>query len=95
MIEVQLLIKDEQNSNLIYPVTYSGEVLYNVLLSTHEKMIVNNMIVETLDPSNTVAQLYLKKFSKTKRDYLIKTYNHFIKTKSKHDFDHFIKSSTT
>ena len=81
MIEVRFLIKDEQNYKLIYPITYSGEVLYNVLLSTHEKMIVNNMIVETLDPTNVVAQLYSKKNSQTKHDYLIKTFNNCIKTK--------------
>ena len=31
-------------------INYNGETLYNVLLETHDKMIVNNMIVETLNP---------------------------------------------
>lgn len=37
---------------------YNGEVLYNILMEEHSKMIVNNMIVETLDPTNIVAKLY-------------------------------------
>ena len=42
-------------------------------LETHEKMI-NNLIVETLDPSNVVAQMYSSK------------YNNFIRTKSRQDY---------
>ena len=42
----------------VYNKKYNGEILYNVLLETHEKMIVNNLIVETLDPSNVIAKLY-------------------------------------
>jgi hypothetical protein len=42
----------------VYNKKYNGEVLYNVLLETHSKMMVNNLIVETLDPANIIAQLY-------------------------------------
>ncbi len=42
----------------VYNKKYNGEILYNVLLETHEKMLVNNLIVETLNPTNIVAQLY-------------------------------------
>lgn len=31
-------------------ISYKGEILYNVLLDTHDKMVVSNMIVETLSP---------------------------------------------
>jgi hypothetical protein len=78
-------------SKYVYIVKYSGEILFNVLLKTHEKMIVNNMIVETLDPTNVVAQLYSKKFSPSKREFLIKKFNNFIKTKSKKEFDELTK----
>jgi len=37
---------------------YNGEILYNVLLNDHDKMIVNNLIVETLDPNNIIAKIY-------------------------------------
>jgi hypothetical protein len=42
----------------VYNDRYNGEILYNVLLDKHDKMTVNNLIVETLDPNNIVAKLY-------------------------------------
>jgi hypothetical protein len=39
-------------------VKYNKEVLYNVLLEEHGKMVVNNLICETLHPDNGVAKLY-------------------------------------
>jgi hypothetical protein len=39
-------------------VDYSGETLYNVLVEEHDKMIVNNLICETLHPNNPVAKFY-------------------------------------
>jgi len=42
-------------------VSYNREPLYNVLLEKHGKMLVNNMICETLHPENIAA-----KFAKTK-----------------------------
>ena len=46
-------------SREIKKVTYSGQVLYNVLLATHGMMIVNNMVCETLHPANKIAKLYM------------------------------------
>ena len=37
-------------------VSYNGETLYNVLLEKHGKMLVNNMICETLHPENIAAK---------------------------------------
>jgi hypothetical protein len=37
---------------------YRGEILYNVLMENHDKMLVNNLICETLDPSCDIAKLY-------------------------------------
>ena len=45
------------NSN-IYAVPYRGEVLYNILMDTHEKMMIHNLIVETLHPEHRLAKLY-------------------------------------
>jgi hypothetical protein len=70
----------------VYPIKYSGEILYNVLLERHEKMIVNNLIVETLDPSNVIAQMYSEKYNKEKREHLIKTWNNFITTQSEKEY---------
>ena len=39
-------------------VKYTGEVLYNVLMEEPDKMMVNNLICETLHPENGIAKLY-------------------------------------
>jgi len=55
------MIKAEKFVDKIKGVTfvnYNGCKLYNILLDEHEKMIVNNMIVETLHPENRIAKIY-------------------------------------
>jgi beta-xylosidase len=37
---------------------YNNEKLYNVLMEEHNKMNVNNMIVETLDPTNIIGKVF-------------------------------------
>jgi hypothetical protein len=39
-------------------VPYDGELLYNVLLETHETMKVNGLICETLHPKNPIAKYF-------------------------------------
>jgi len=46
------------NFNRIYKVNYDGESMYNVLMEKHETMLVNNMVCETLDPTNNIAKLH-------------------------------------
>ena len=43
----------------VYNVKYSGEPLYNVLMETHYKMLVNNLVCETLHPDNLIAKIYM------------------------------------
>ena len=38
-------------------VPYNGETLYNVLLKKQDKMMINNLICETLDPKNIMAKI--------------------------------------
>ncbi len=59
----------------VYNKKYNGEILYNVLLETYEKMMVNNLIVETLDPANIVAQLYNGSLSVEERNNAIVNIN--------------------
>lgn len=70
------------NNEKIYRVKYDGDVLYNVLLENQDKMIVNNLICETLDPKNGIAQmyLYLKKhnFTKSEEIRFINNYNNYV-----------------
>ena len=39
-------------------VNYNNEKLYNVLMEEHNKMNVNNMIVETLEPTNMIGKVF-------------------------------------
>jgi hypothetical protein len=49
-------IKKNENVNKI---EYTGEILYNVLMEEYYKININNMICETLDPTNDIAKTYL------------------------------------
>jgi hypothetical protein len=42
----------------IKTVSYNEECLYNVIMETHETMLVNNMIVETLHPDNPNSKIF-------------------------------------
>jgi hypothetical protein len=53
-------------SKAVTKVTYSGEVLYNVLLAKHSTMTINNLVCETLHPDNVIAQLYNGGFNAAK-----------------------------
>jgi uncharacterized delta-60 repeat protein len=46
----------------VHKIKYHGEILYNVLMEKHDKMIVNNLIVETLHPKNIIAKIYMNDF---------------------------------
>jgi len=83
MVEAKYLLEKDVG---VRAIKYNGERLYNVLLETYDKMMVNNLIVETLDPSNVIAQMYSDRFNKEKREYLIKTWNNFITTKSEKEY---------
>ncbi len=52
-------------------VSYNGDTLYNVLLEKHGKMLVNNMICETLHPENIAAK-FAKSKNTTKKNVLLK-----------------------
>jgi len=61
----------------VYKIKYRKEVLYNVLMEEHDKMVVNNLICETLHPENGIVRLYryIQNFNPQEQDELIKTYN--------------------
>jgi hypothetical protein len=59
----------------VYNKKYNGEILYNVLLDKYDKMMVNNLIVETLDPKNIVAQLYNGSLTVEERNIIIVSIN--------------------
>jgi len=59
MVEADKVLRRSRNNPLIVAARLNkGEVLYNVLLETYHVMTVNNMQVETLHPSHSIARLY-------------------------------------
>ena len=42
----------------IYEINYNNELLYNVVMEQYDKMMVNNLICETLHPENGTAKLF-------------------------------------
>ena len=59
MTEARKLI----NNDTIYKRKYKGEYVYNILQEEHSDMYVNNMLCETLDPRNSIRNLYTNKSS--------------------------------
>jgi hypothetical protein len=82
MMEADRFVGKIKNVKLI---DYKGEILYNVLMEEHDKMVVNNMICETLDPKNDIAKLYkmCKNISKEEQRDLIEWYNYEYRKKHK------------
>lgn len=64
----------------VYKIKYKKEVLYNVLMEEYDKMVVNNLICETLHPENGIAKIYreLQKLNPQEQDELIKKYNNYV-----------------
>ncbi len=62
-------------NNDIKKVNYNGEILYNILLNQHTTMLVNNIIAETLNPKNILAQIYSGCFTNAEIQFLIKNNN--------------------
>jgi len=84
MVPANDLLLLNSNNDKIYKVKYSGEVLYNILLDNekHDKMIVNNLICETLDPKNGIATMYYDmknvNYSVLEKVNFIKEYNEYV-----------------
>jgi hypothetical protein len=83
MVPAKALLK--QNKEGIYKVKYNGEVLYNVLLENkHDKMIVNNLICETLDPTNNIAEMHYEikngNLNAEQKEQYVRLYNEYVKS---------------
>lgn len=61
-------------------IPYNGETLYNVLMEKHDKMMVHNLICETLDPDNIMAKICRGKCSQTLKHKIYEELNAIIKT---------------
>ena len=70
----------------VYFKKYNNEILYNILLEKHDKMIVNNLIVETLNPKNIVAKLYNKNLPNKEKNNIIIKLNSIIKNNNYEEY---------
>ena len=59
----------------VYRIKYERETLYNVLMEKHDKMMINNLICETLDPNNIMAKICGGKYTNAERKKLYKDLN--------------------
>ena len=74
MVEAHKFLGWFQN---VYKIDYSGELLYNILMEKYDKMIVNNLICETLDTKNFIAKIYnfLPKLNPEQQEEFIRVRN--------------------
>ena len=74
MVRAKELLKELTK---VHAIPYNKEILYNVLLEQHDKMLVNNLICETLHPENYIAKLYhiLPNLTEKQTEKLIKDIN--------------------
>lgn len=47
-----------KGTNGVHKVKHNGEPMYNVLMENYDVMLVNNMLCETLNPTNKIAHMY-------------------------------------
>ena len=74
------------NGETVYYKKYRKELLYNIILDKPGLMIVNNMIVETLNPSLLIAKIFNNTLPKNQRKKVIKSIiNYHNKLKEKKD----------
>jgi len=76
MIKAKNFINKFEN---VYHIKYTGEILYNVLMEEYDKIVVNNLICESLHPENTIAKLYtiLQDLNLDQQKEVIKQFNEF------------------
>jgi hypothetical protein len=65
----------------VHKVEYKGETLYNVLMDDYYTMDVNNLICETLHPSNVIAQIHNSSYSAEDKNKIICMLSETLKNK--------------
>lgn len=71
----------------VYKVRYSGEILYNVLMQDYDRVMVNNLVCETLHPENIVAKLYSGNFNDNDKNNIILRLNDCIYKNNLHGYN--------
>ena len=61
-------------------IPYTGETLYNVLMEKHDKMMINNLICETLHPENILAKIHNGKYTSVETNKIYKKLSELIES---------------
>ena len=59
----------------VYRIKYHGKTLYNVLMEKHDKMMINNLICETLHPNNIMAKICSGEYTTAEKNKIYKELN--------------------
>jgi hypothetical protein len=62
-------------------IVYNGEILYNILMEKYDKVIVNNLICETLHPNNIIAKIIKNDYTEEYKNKIIILMNKYIMNK--------------
>ena len=73
-------------------IPYTGEILYNVLLEKHEKMMVNNLICETLHPDNIMARIHNGNYNAVEKSNIYKKLRILIESGDMTEYNKFYTS---
>jgi hypothetical protein len=66
------------NKKGVNKIVYNGEILYNILMEKYDKVIVNNLICETLHPNNIIAKIIKNNYTEEYKNKLIVLMNKYI-----------------
>ena len=66
------------NKKGVNKIVYNGEILYNILMEKYDKVIVNNLICETLHPNNIISKIIKNNYTEEYKNKLIVLMNKYI-----------------
>lgn len=75
LISAKKLLRRVNDTTKVYNVDYNGEVLYNVLLENYETIKANNMICESLAPSNSISKSLTTNIESNFVNFMLKSSN--------------------
>jgi hypothetical protein len=88
MIEAYKFLYKNPN---VKKIEYNGEILYNILMEKYDTLLINNLICETLCPSNIIAKLYNSSYEEEYKNKIIYIMNESINKNDKNSYLKMIK----
>jgi len=73
-------------------IPYTGEILYNVLMEEHDKMMINNLICETLHPENIMAKIHNGNYNTQEKKRMYAKLSKLIENGDMVEYNKFYKS---